>query len=198
MSDRNKHIIIIEPSQIIYDGLSNILLKLDQHSVIYRYEYLSQVSEIKTEIKPDYILINPSCVVPELKLFGNLKKKYDKSFWIAIIYSFYEKNIISKFDGIIEISASVEDIKKIFDNIETSNNSDDDNISSDNLSSREIDVLIELVKGLSNKEIADKLNISTHTVISHRKNITSKTGIKSLSGLTIYAITQKIINIDDA
>jgi DNA-binding CsgD family transcriptional regulator len=40
------------------------------------------------------------------------------------------------------------------------------------------------------------LNISIHTVISHRKNITEKTGIKSLSGLTIYAITKKIIPLD--
>jgi DNA-binding CsgD family transcriptional regulator len=53
-----------------------------------------------------------------------------------------------------------------------------------------------MVKGFANKEIADTLNISIHTVISHRKNITEKTGIKSLSGLTIYAITKKIIPLD--
>jgi DNA-binding NarL/FixJ family response regulator len=68
----------------------------------------------------------------------------------------------------------------------------------EDLSEREIEVLSQLVKGLSNKEIADKLNISVHTVISHRKNITEKTGIKSLSGLTIYAITRKIIPLDNS
>jgi DNA-binding CsgD family transcriptional regulator len=59
-----------------------------------------------------------------------------------------------------------------------------------------MEVLIQLVHGLSNKEIADKLNISIHTVVSHRKNIIQKTGIKSQAGLTIYAISNKIVSLD--
>ena len=64
------------------------------------------------------------------------------------------------------------------------------------LSEREKDVLIEVVKGLSNKEIADTLCISTHTVISHRKNITRKLNIHSTAGLTIYAIVNKLVDIE--
>ena len=64
------------------------------------------------------------------------------------------------------------------------------------LSDREKDVLIELVHGLSNKEIADRLNISTHTVISHRKNIMQKLNIHSPAGLTIYAIVNQLVTID--
>ena len=56
------------------------------------------------------------------------------------------------------------------------------------LSPREIEVLVLLTRGFINKEIADRLNISLTTVITHRKNITEKLGIKSLSGLTIYAV----------
>lgn len=56
------------------------------------------------------------------------------------------------------------------------------------LSLREIDVLCLVASGLTNKEIADKLNISTNTVLSHRKNITAKLGIKSVSGLSVYAM----------
>lgn len=56
------------------------------------------------------------------------------------------------------------------------------------LSPREIEVLVLLTRGYINKEIADRLNISLTTVITHRKNITEKLGIKSLSGLTIYAV----------
>ena len=63
------------------------------------------------------------------------------------------------------------------------------------LTEREIDVLRLLLAGNSNKEVADKLNISTHTVISHRKNITAKTSIKSLAGLTIYALQNGIIEV---
>ena len=64
------------------------------------------------------------------------------------------------------------------------------------LSAREIEVLVLLTKGLINKEIADKLNISLTTVISHRKNITEKLGIKSVSGLTIYAVMHGYVEAD--
>lgn len=63
------------------------------------------------------------------------------------------------------------------------------------LSDREKDVLIEVVKGLSNKEIADTLCISIHTVISHRKNISRKLDIHSPAGLTIYAIVNNLVDI---
>lgn len=64
------------------------------------------------------------------------------------------------------------------------------------LSAREIEVLVLISKGLINKEIADKLNISLTTVISHRKNITEKLGIKSVSGLTVYAVMNGYIEAD--
>lgn len=76
-------------------------------------------------------------------------------------------------------------------------NSDSPKIQDEELSEREKDVLIELVKGLSNKEIADVLCISTHTVISHRKNITRKLNIHSTAGLTIYAIVNKLVDISN-
>lgn len=63
------------------------------------------------------------------------------------------------------------------------------------LSSREKDVLVQVVNGLSNKEIADKLCISVHTVITHRKNITRKLHIHSAAGLTIYAIVNNLVDI---
>ena len=65
------------------------------------------------------------------------------------------------------------------------------------LSDRENDVLVQVVKGLSNKEIADVLCISTHTVISHRKNIARKLNIHSTAGLTIYAIVHKLIDLNE-
>jgi len=65
------------------------------------------------------------------------------------------------------------------------------------LTPREIDVLKLLAVGFTIKEIANELIISTHTAISHRKNISEKLGIKTISGLTMYAVIKSIIDIND-
>ena len=65
------------------------------------------------------------------------------------------------------------------------------------LSVRETEVLVHIVKGLSNKEIADALCLSAHTVMSHRKNIVRKLNIHSIAGLTIYAIVNGIVTLDN-
>lgn len=62
------------------------------------------------------------------------------------------------------------------------------------LSTRELEVLTEVARGLTNKEIADTLNISMNTVMSHRKNITAKLNIKTVSGLTFYALMNGLIS----
>ena len=65
------------------------------------------------------------------------------------------------------------------------------------LTNREIEVLKLIVQGRLNKEIADKLNISLNTVLSHRKNIIAKTGIKTVSGLTFYSISNGYVSSGD-
>lgn len=64
------------------------------------------------------------------------------------------------------------------------------------LSRREVEVLVKIVSGLTNKEIAEKLHISTTTVISHRKNLMEKLHVRSVSGLTIYAVMNGHIEAD--
>ena len=66
----------------------------------------------------------------------------------------------------------------------------------DALSDREKEILVSVAQGLLNKEIADRHNISINTVITHRKNITRKTGIKTVAGLTVYAILNGLIDIN--
>lgn len=64
------------------------------------------------------------------------------------------------------------------------------------LSDREIEVLSLIVQGHINKEIADKLNIALATVITHRRNIMEKLNIRSVSALTIYAVTHGYVDIN--
>ena len=56
--------------------------------------------------------------------------------------------------------------------------------------------MVCVAKGMLNKEIADRFNISIHTVITHRKNITRKTGIKTVAGLTVYALLNNLLDIN--
>lgn len=64
------------------------------------------------------------------------------------------------------------------------------------LSAREKEILVAVARGMLNKEIADLYNISIYTVISHRKNITRKTGIKTVAGLTVYALLNNLIDMN--
>lgn len=65
------------------------------------------------------------------------------------------------------------------------------------LTPREKEIVVGIVKGLSNKEIAQEINVSVNTVMTHRRNIASKLQIHSPAGLTIYAIVSKLVSIDD-
>ncbi len=65
------------------------------------------------------------------------------------------------------------------------------------LSQREIEVLTLIVKGYINKEIADRLNLSLSTVITHRRNITEKLNRKSVGALTVYAVTHGYVTMQE-
>ena len=65
------------------------------------------------------------------------------------------------------------------------------------LSKREREIVICVAKGMTNKEIADQLCISIHTVLTHRKNVARKLQIHSAAGITIYAIVNKLVELKD-
>jgi regulator of cell morphogenesis and NO signaling len=67
----------------------------------------------------------------------------------------------------------------------------------DGLSEREKEVVRLVVSGLSNKEIAERMFISTNTVMTHRRNIARKTQVRSSAALTIYAIVNGLVNLDE-
>lgn len=71
------------------------------------------------------------------------------------------------------------------------------NPSEEALSAREKEIIVCIVKGMTNKQIADALCISAHTVITHRRNIVAKLQIHSAAGLTIYAIVNKLVELSE-
>lgn len=71
------------------------------------------------------------------------------------------------------------------------------NENDESLSEREREIVICIARGMSNKDVADKLFISINTVLTHRKNIFRKLDIHSISGLTIYAVVNGLITLDE-
>ena len=191
------HIVIVDSSAIICEGLTSILSKSGLKLCISKAETFEELNLIHLKRNCDIAIINPILIQNNLKPFQNLKNELLKVKWIGNVYAYYEPQIMSIFDAIIRISDNtdsiISNIKKQID----SDNQKDTSHSIDVLSDREIDVLKLLATGMANKEIAEKLNISINTVITHRKNISQKTGIKSVSGLTIYAVVQKLISLNN-
>ena len=191
------NIAVLEPSQIIYEGLSNIFLKSGSYIKLFRIDSLNEIEHLHEKEKFDIVIINPSQIQNKNKEFITLKKSKTEICWIALVYTFFDRQLLSLFDKTINITDSPGAVIDLINKLNDSNSTGSQNSGHEQLSEREIEVLKLIVAGLPNKEIADKLFISIHTVVSHRKNISQKTGIKSQSGLTIYAISNKIINIDD-
>lgn len=74
---------------------------------------------------------------------------------------------------------------------------DSDASKADILSQREKEIVVCIAKGMSNKEVADALNLSVHTVTTHRRNISNKLQIHSPAGITIYAIVNRLLNLHE-
>jgi DNA-binding NarL/FixJ family response regulator len=193
MSNR---VIICEASEIIAIGLAEIIDGMAQFDVVARLDSPEHLSEKITATDANLLIIDPMLLGFHSKDFlSQLGKEHPNMVIIALVSSYLDHSMLTPFGGVIEINDTKSKvISKMneFAQSEATKNTDDVE-----LSKRETDVLIAVAKGMMNKEIADQMNISIHTVISHRKNITRKTGIKSVSGLTVYALLNNLIDEKD-
>lgn len=188
-------VIIAEHSEIIRRGLADILEKSGLFDRIREVACAANLVDLVKRTHPDVLVVNPGMVdshfSDQLKNSGGKRPRL-----AAIVYSFHEEAILEGFDELIPINDTRTKIQKKL--VALVNATPVENQETDHgLSPRETEVLRELVRGLSNKEISEKLFISTHTVMSHRKNITQKLNIKSVAGLTVYAILNKIIRMEE-
>lgn len=189
-----KRTIICEASEIIANGLTEIIQGTPDFNVVSRLDSPERLSEKVLATDANVLIINPILLgFSEKNLPAQLVKEFPQLTVIALVTTYLEESTLKQFDGVIEINDTklkvINKLNQIAKNDDKSEKSDDVE-----LSKREIDVLVAVAKGLMNKEIADQMNISIHTVISHRKNITHKTGIKSVSGLTVYALLNNLID----
>ena len=189
---RNR-VIICEASEIIANGLAEMVDSMAQFDVVARIDNPEHLSERITATDANLLVINPLLLGFNNKEFlAQLGKEHPNLIIIALVTSCLEHTVLTPYHGVIEINDTRSKIiGKMNEFAQSENAKKADDVE---LSKREIDVLVAVAKGMMNKEIADMMNISIHTVISHRKNITRKTGIKSVSGLTVYALLNNLID----
>jgi len=178
--------IIIHKSPIIQQGLKSILLSRN----IVISDIINDVPEcaVISNWKDTLLLIDIRFANEFRKHFKILRKNGNEL--IGIETSDSADELSAEFDTVLDINDSTEIIiRKMSDYVSRIS----DTKSNNQLSVREIELLTMVAQGYSNKQIADQLYISIHTVITHRKNITSKLGIKSISGLTLYAALNNMV-----
>jgi DNA-binding NarL/FixJ family response regulator len=191
----NKLILLIHSSEIIRKGLASILRSFFNVEII-QAENAGELNSWK-HLK-NYSII---CIIenPENKVHGSLQFLQNHNQLKLIGFNNgknHDSALSSAGNDLISQSTTALELQEIFSkcwkmSIKTSRTQENDE-----LTSREKEVLKLVALGFSNKAIAEKLFISIHTVITHRKNVTEKTGIKSISGLTVYSILNNLIDTD--
>ncbi|MBO8440090.1 MAG: response regulator transcription factor [bacterium] len=186
-------IIIAESSVIIRSGLDHALKHIPQLAVdVIGVSTMDMLNDSINIHKPDIIIINPyfdngKINIPQLKSSSDIK-------CIALQLNLTDNSTLSQYDGVISI---YDDEPTIGNTVSSILNIDSETNAKEPLSQREKEIITGVVKGLTNKEIAEQLYISVHTVITHRRNIARKLEIHSPAGLTIYAIVNKLVDIKD-
>ena len=192
-----KKVLIVEPSAIIAEGLMKIL------GDNTRLELLSPLNDmecLKGRVitgNPDILIVNPTLLSQSKRQeFNSIIHDSPDTILLALVYQYVDQSSLRMFHGIIDICEERSHIREIIMDCFSQKKTGSEPPADENeyeLTKRELDVLVQIAKGLMNKEIADKLNISIHTVISHRKNITRKTNIKSVAGLAMYAMMNNLM-----
>ena len=187
------NLLIVEPSDIIRAGIES-LISDDQFALLAPLrDYPSDLPQRLARLQPDLLLLNPTLIPSPARMqLAALTQARPSMAIVALVYQYVEPQMLEGFKAVLDIR---EQGSHVTQKLRQCCQSDQESANeSYELSDRETEVLLLVAQGCSSKEIADRLNISIHTVNTHRKNITHKTGIKSVAGLAVYAMLHNLIN----
>ncbi|MDR2119034.1 MAG: LuxR C-terminal-related transcriptional regulator [Tannerellaceae bacterium] len=192
-------IVVAEVSAIVRSGVEVQMKRLSGFRFhlleIARSELVHETIRIH---KPDILIINPSMVAGFT--LQQLKEECGCPAMkcIALLYNLADRSVLLPFDENISIYDTNDEIKQKVERLYAEELQDiTENDEQQILSAREKEIVVCVVRGMTNRAIADRLFLSTHTVITHRRNIARKLQIHSASGLTVYAIVNKLIELKD-
>lgn len=192
---KRRKILLCEESTIIALGFEKLLESSAYFQVVSHVEKFAQIEEKIATTKPDIIIVNPA-LTGAVKGDGETINRFEEIKIVALVHNYIGQDILKQYNATIDINDTRQEVENKLNEALAKESEEEEKLNYE-LSERETDVLIAVAKGMQNKEIADNLNISIHTVISHRKNIVAKTGIKSVAGLTVYALINNLINESD-
>jgi len=195
MSNTKKVLAVAETSYIIRKGLVYVLSQLSSVGKVVELREMEDINYQLDILQPDAVLINPMLLGhtrQDIRQQLNLSRQIAV---IALVYNLIDEQFYRSYDAVIRINDSESKIESTL--LNCLNKEQDGQNDQEELSDREKEILISVVKGMSNKEIAEYHNISIHTAITHRRNITRKLKVHSISGLTIYAIINKLVDISE-
>ena len=190
-------IVLIESSFLLRSGIENLLKELQGLHLVEVYDGSEKhLIEKINALKPDCIILNPEMLNDSLNSF--VLSMNNGATLIGLIRNTPPPQVMSRFKYHLNIKDDKHELINNLKNIIGLRKSNKKKASENqSLSKREVTILKHITLGLTNQEVAEKLFISVHTVMTHRKNITKKLGIKTVSGLTVYALLNKIIAIQD-
>ena len=192
-----KSLFLINPSMIVARGLEAIFSEAGEFRVEGILSDLSRTGESRLlNVDADAVIIDPSVFDSGSRPGGrNLLSSLNPAPVVAIETVLSSEEDLKQYDAVINLfdppSAIIRKVRSAIESRQESPRTE-----GEELSAREKEILICVAKGMLNKEIADLYNISIYTVITHRKNITRKTGIKTVAGLTVYALLNNLIDMN--
>ena len=200
MTSRKKYrLALIEPSEIVRTGVKTLMASEGSFELTATAADIRQWSAFPPALPPDVLLVNPSLADRHGRIHIRTLLSVEASTLVgALLYTYLPQEELAQYDCVVEIDDPKETVvKKLLHALQNRERENEPARENPELSDREKEILASLVKGHTHKEIAAIHHLSVHTVISHRKNISRKTGIKTVSGLTVYALLNHLIRPED-